>query len=152
MTGRFAALYVGALAAVVSTFLLTACVDTELGLDATIDDARVEVAGTEVAVELDITYRVGTYAEGVRLFQPSAIDLFVEGALVASLTPSTPPGFVSRLEPGQVEMNTFRATVSDVADAAQLCGDVEVTVLFRWLDVENTEFGMTEVIASNVSC
>lgn len=137
--------------AVVGAVLLGGCVDTALGLEATLGAARVQVAGDAVTVSVDVDYRVGPYAEGDRMFQPQTIELYVGGSLVASVTPDAPPGFVSRVAPGESQSTTLGGTTTMVSGAGTLCG-AEVTVLFRWLDGATLEIGMTETSTTDVVC
>ncbi|MEC7522078.1 MAG: hypothetical protein VYE22_19490 [Myxococcota bacterium] len=130
--------------------LLTGCVDTELGLDADIDAARVSVVGTTIDVELDVTYRVGPYAEGERTFQPQGIELYAGDTLVATLSPMAPPGFQARVAPGESFTATFPAT-ADVATAADACAG-DLRVLFRWLDTTTNEIGMTDRAVPDPTC
>lgn len=132
--------------------LLAECVDTELGLDATVDSARVTVAPDGVVTaRLETTYRVGEYAEGDRLFQPNGIELYVGDALVARMVPSVPPTFVQRVSPGESRMSPVLGMDTMATDPRRLCG-AEVRVLFRWVDGSNMEIGMTETSTSDVTC
>ncbi|HBQ11012.1 MAG TPA: hypothetical protein DEF51_07475 [Myxococcales bacterium] len=125
-------------------------VDTELGLDADIDAARVSTMGSTVSVELDVTYRVGPFAEGERMFQPQGIELYADDALVATLSPMAPPGFQARVAPGEAFTATFPAS-GDVSDGAAVCAG-ELRVLFRWLDTTTMEIGMTDAIVPDPTC
>jgi hypothetical protein len=125
--------------------------DTELGVDATVESASVRHGGGEVSATLDVSYRVGTHAEGERRFGPQSIDLFVGESLVATLPPTTPPGFDGTLAPGESARVTLEGVTSDATDPARLCG-AEVTVLFRWVDATTLEIGMTEAVTSDVTC
>lgn len=132
--------------------LLGGCVDTELGLDATVDSARITVAPDDVVTaRLETTYRVGEYAEGDRLFQPNGIELYVGDALVARMVPSVPPTFVQRVSPGESRMSPILGEDDMATDPRSLCG-AEVRVLFRWLDASTMEIGMTETTTSDVTC
>ena len=137
--------------------LASSCaIDTELGLDASVDAARVTVSGVDVSASLDVTYRVGPYAEGDRLFAPQAVELFVGDALIAQLTLAAPPGFDPAVAPGQARTATLTATASGVDLASQLCepraGGAAVTVLFRWIDQSNREIGSTDAVTTDVTC
>lgn len=134
-----------------SVVLASGCVDTELGLDAMVDDARITVSGAGVSGSFDVTYRVGEHAEGDRTFQPQAFELLVGDALVATLSPSAPPGFVSRVSPGDSYTVTFEAAASSAVEPTRLCG-ADVVVVFRWFDASTSEIGMTETTITDVSC
>ncbi|MEZ4339427.1 MAG: hypothetical protein R3B82_22620 [Sandaracinaceae bacterium] len=139
-------------AALAFALLLGGCVDTELGLDATVDSARVTVAASDVVTtRLETTYRVGEYAEGDRLFQPNGIELYVGETLVARMVPSVPPTFVQRVSPGESRMSPILGEDDMATDPRSLCG-AEVRVLFRWLDASTMEIGMTETTTSDVTC
>ncbi len=136
----------------VASVLGSCAVDTELGLEAIIDRGSVVVAADDVVTaRLDVTYRVGDYATGERAFQPQAIQLFVGDALVATMTPNAPPGFVGRVSPGESFAAVFTADDASATDPRRLCG-VEVRIFFRWLDASVTEIGMTEAVTSDVTC
>ena len=150
--GPALAVVLGGVALLGGGVLFGACVDTELGLDATVQAARVEVLGDAVTVSIDIDYRVGEHAEGNRVFQPQAIELYVGGALVATITPEAPPGFVPGLSPGDSRSATLGGTNAMVSGASTLCGGGEVVVLFRWLDGATLEIGMTEASTTDVAC
>lgn len=135
--------------------LLSGCadvVDTELGLDATVDAARVSYASGVVSASIDVTYRVGEHAEDERVFQPQAIDLFVGEELVTTLSPTpTSPDFDAALMPGESASATLEGGMSGVTDPMRLCG-AEVRVLFRWVDQTTLEIGMTETVTTDVTC
>ena len=132
--------------------LASCSVDTELGLDATINAASVTVAPDDsVSVSVDLTYRVGEHAEGARGFQPQAIELYVADELVAPLVPMAPPGFVGTVSPGESIDATFAAPTDTATDPRRLCG-AEVVVLFRWLDGSVMEIGMTDALTTDVTC
>jgi hypothetical protein len=91
------------------------------------------------------------------MFQPQTIELYVDGALVSSVTPGAPPGFVSRVSPGETLSTTLGGTEAMVSSASALCGGGEVVVLFRWLDSAGSaaatpEIGMTEASTTDVVC
>ena len=132
--------------------VLAGCaVDTELGLDASVDAATVQVASGVVSASVDVTYRVGPYAEGTRIFVPQAVDLFVGDALVVSLTPSTPAGFEASVAPGESRSARLEGGMSGVDDPMRLCG-AEVRVVLTWIDQTTLEVGTTEAIADPVLC
>lgn len=126
-------------------------VDTELGLDATIGTATVDVAAAEVSASVQVTYRVGEHAEDSRQFQPQAIDLFVGDDLIVSMSPSPPPDFRAVVAPGESFTATFEGVATDATDPTALCG-AEVRVVFRWIDQTTFEIGMTEALADSVVC
>ena len=126
--------------------------DTELGVDAEISSASVTVAPDNVvSVVATVSYRVGDYADSTRDFQPQGIELFAGGSQVAAMVPSAPPGFVSRVAPGESFTATFMASDAAPTGPRQLCG-ADVRVLFRWLDTSSSEIGMTEANTGDVTC
>ncbi len=132
-------------------------VDTELGLDATIDAASVDVrpdtGGDVVAVTMSITYRVGEHAQESHQFTPQSIDVLVDDSLVVSFPPDRPVGFVPLLQPGQTVQNTFtgESRPGVAMDPRRLCG-AEAHVFFRWLDGTTSEVGMTDLLTSDITC
>lgn len=138
--------------AVALAAVLSSCaVDTELGLDATIDAATVQVTTAAVSASVDVTYRVGAYAEDARVFQPQAIDLFVGDELIVSLPPSLPADFEPNVAPGESRNATLEGGMSGVTDPTRLCG-ADVRVVFTWVDQTTLEVGTTEAIADDVTC
>lgn len=139
--------------ALIPLVLVASCaVDTELGLDATIDAASVLVAADDsVVVSVDLTYRVGAYAEATHRIAPQAIVLFVADSPVVSLVPRAPPGFVGTVRPGESFMTTLQSTSTTATDPRRMCG-AEVRVLFRWVDGSTMEIGMTDSTTSDVTC
>lgn len=125
--------------------------DTELGLDAVVTAARVRYMSGVVSASVDVRYRVGEHAEGQRIFQPQAIDLFVADELVATLSPSSSGPFEARLAPGESAEVTLEGGMSGVDDPTRLCG-ADVRVLVRWIDQATLEIGMTETSTSDVIC
>ncbi len=137
---------------------LSACaLDTQLGLDATIGSSSVDVSadpsgsGDVVSVTMDVTYRVGAHAQASHDFTPSGIDVFVDGALVVTIPPDRPAGYVPRLSPGQSVTNTFTgASRPGVAmDPRRLCG-AQAHLVFRYTD--GTQPGMAEADTSSITC
>ncbi|MBX3273584.1 MAG: hypothetical protein KF729_25190 [Sandaracinaceae bacterium] len=139
-------------AALALSLLLGGCIDTELGLDATIDTACVTVTSANaVSARLDTTYRVGEHAEGDRLFQPNGLELYAGDALVAQMVPDVPPGFVSRVSPGESRSSVVVGEDRMAADPRRLCAG-PVRVLLRWLDGSTREIGMADTVTSDVTC
>lgn len=127
-------------------------IDTELGLDATIRDSQVTVlADGSVGASLELTYRVGPHAEGTRTFQPQAIEVYADDALVGSLAPNRPPGFVDQVAPGDSVMTTLTGETTGATDPTRLCS-ANVRVLLRWVDGATMEIGMTDAAAGSVTC
>lgn len=136
-----------------SAMCLAGCVDTELGLEAVIDSARVTVgADDSVSARIEITYRVGEFATGDRTFQPQSIEVFT-GDSIVSMTSSldAPPGFVTNVSPGESFSSPLVGVDMVPVEPRRLCG-AEARVLFRWLDSTMTEIGMTEAVTSDVTC
>lgn len=131
----------------------TGCVDTELGLDAVIDSARVTVAPDGlVTVRIDITYRVGEYAEESRVFQPQGMEVYTsDDTLVARTSITAPPTFVTNVDPGESFSAPLLGMDDMAADPRAICG-TEVRVLFRWLDATMMEIGQTSTVTSDVTC
>lgn len=145
-----------AIAAVLS--LAGGCaIDTELGLDATIDSTSVEVRaaaeGDVVAVRMALSYRVGAHAPESHELMPQAIDVFAGDALVATVAPDRPPMFRSVVQPGQSFATTFtgESTPSATTDPRRLC-DGSARLLFRWVDASSGELGMAEGSTSEIAC
>jgi hypothetical protein len=151
-------------AIVLASLLASSCVlaascaiDTEIGLDATIDDASLDVrAATEgdvVALTMAVTYRVGEHAQESHELMPQAIDVFAGDILVATISPNRPPGFVPMVRPGQTFSTTFTGESAPgvATDPRSLCG-AEATLLFRWTDASNGTVGMTESTTSAITC
>lgn len=147
-----------ALAAVLGCAALAACaIDTEIGLDATIGDASIEVRseteGDVVAITMPVNYRVGEHAQEEHELMPQAIDIFAGDILVATISPNRPPGFVPRVMPGQSFSTTLTGESAPgvATDSRSLCG-AEATLLFRWTDASNGTVGMAESSTSDISC
>jgi len=131
----------------------TGCVDTELGLDAVIDSARVTVAADgNVTVRIDITYRVGEYAEESRVFQPQGMEVYTsDDVLVARTSVTAPPTFRTNVDPGESFSAPLLGMDDMATDPSAICG-TEVRVLFRWLDATMMEIGQTSAVTSDVTC
>jgi len=143
-----------ALGLLVGAFLFsTGCVDTELGLDAVIDSARVTVAPDGlVTVRIEITYRVGEYAEESRVFQPQGMEVYtLDDTLVARTSITAPPTFVTNVDPGESFSSPLLGMDDGATDPRAICG-TEVRVLFRWLDATMMEIGQTTTVTGDVTC
>lgn len=126
-------------------------VDTELGLDARIEDASLEVSGADVSGTFRVSYRVGEHASGVRSFQPRGVDLFVDGSVVATMDLEPPADFDPVIAPGESREVTFGGAAAGVTDPMVLCG-ATVTLVLRWTDGSTSELGMFETTTENVTC
>lgn len=147
-----------ALPIALALFACACAIDTELGLDATIGSASVDVrpdpGGDVVAITLNVTYRVGEHAQESHEFMPQAVDVLVDGALVATFPPNRPAGFVPLLRPGQSVENVFtgESRPGVAMDPRRLCDAEEAHVIFRWIDDTTGEAGLTEADTSDVTC
>lgn len=126
-------------------------VDTELGLDATIDAASVTVSGDAVSGTFEVTYRVGEFAEGTRSFQPQGISLFVDEVIVGTVIVEAPPDFEPSVAPGESRQVTLSGDAVGVTEPSRLCG-ATVTLVFMWTDRSTGEMGMVEATTGDVSC
>src|SRR5690606_2890360 len=131
-----------------ASLLVASCaIDTEIGLDATIGaaslDVRAETEGDVVAITMPVTYRVGEHAQESHELMPQAIDVFAGDIVVATISPNRPPRFVSMVMPGQTFSTTFTGESAPgvATDPRSLCG-AEATLLFRWRDESNGTVGM----------
>lgn len=135
-------------------------VDTELGVDATVEDVEVVVMGADpgatVVASFRATFRVGEHADGAREFVPGRAALFVGDALVGELVPSSSGTFDGRLEPG--EMRTFTLTgasrpgAAPMARAALCAPGATATLVFRWEDRTRAESGATTGAVMQLRC
>lgn len=146
-----------ALALVLACAASSCAIDTEIGLDATIGAARVEVRaatdGDVVAITMPVTYRVGEHAQETHELLPQAIDIFAGDIVVATISPNRPPGFMQVVMPGQTFSTTFTGESAPgvATDPRSLCG-AEATLFFRWRDESNGTVGMAESTTSDITC
>lgn len=139
--------------AVFVSLLLTGCpsTDTLLGLEATIGEARVDVAAGVVSVEVDVDYRNGAYTEEARMFQPMLLEVYAGDAPVAQMSAQIPPDTTLTLAPGESASATFTGATDpgEASDPARLCSGA--TVIFRFVDGTTGDPGLVESEAS-VTC
>ena len=127
---------------------------------AELHSASVDVAGdgatSVIAIALDVDFRVGAHAEGVREFIVPRAELYVAELPVVQINLERPLGFDGALAPGEherVRITGMSARGAFPDARTPLCAPgSQVQVLLRWEDRTRMEFGTIDGLASEVSC